>query len=115
MAPIAAGRFKAKHVRGGCSWIAEPLPRVYYTRGYFHRVLRMTQGGSSISSDAAAADDAGLDFRELTEPQMVQLEYADTLVSDQIANKSVIARRTACRCMVSKPTFSIWCPSSDRE
>jgi hypothetical protein len=87
MAPIAAGRFKAKHVRGGCSWIAEPLPRVYYTRGYFHRVLRMTQGGSSISSDAAAADDAGLDFRELTEPQMAQLEYADTLVSDQICQQ----------------------------
>jgi hypothetical protein len=47
----------------------------------------MTQGTSSISSAAAAADDAVPDFRELTEPQMVQLEDADTLVSDQICQQ----------------------------
>jgi len=47
----------------------------------------MTQGGSSISSDVAAGDDAVPEFRELTEPQKAQLEDADTLVSDQICQQ----------------------------
>ena len=47
----------------------------------------MTQGGSSISSEAAAGEDPVPELRELTEPQKAQLEDADTLVSDQICQQ----------------------------